>query len=252
MAATAPAADAAMTVPIAAEAPPGFLETWLERQPPSRGAATAAQEVDEDGFEVSDGLRLYLGGQERIRYMNESNKAFGKSPKKNTFYLNRLLVNADLRSDDGWRFYVEAIDARITSNDRKPTGIDRNTVDLRNAFFEVEIADTTARAGRTDLKYGNQRLISPLDWANTRRTFEGAVVSQDLDGDKIDVFVTRPVGVDDRDTDSKDHSRWFSGIYSTWNGDNGDGLDVYGLALNEQHAKVAGSAGKVGKLDVYT
>jgi hypothetical protein len=259
---TAPAATPAAVVATATSepAPKGFVEAWLERQPtaPSEHPAQRpthglSMRQDDGPIEVGDGITLEMGGQYRIRAQRESNKALGgPGPRVNTFYLSRLLAHADLRSEDGWRIYVEGIDARITSHDRPELGIDRNTTDVRNAFFGFESGDTSTRFGRTDLKYGNQRLISPLDWANTRRTFEGAVLSQDLDGDKVDAFITKPVRVDDRNTDHDDDSLYFSGIYTTWNIGEGGGVDVYGLALNETTGKVAGSAGQRGSMDVYT
>lgn len=242
--------------PYASDLPPlGFLDAWLESAPLGTRAATSAVGEEDDGsIEVGEGLKLFLGGQERLRFMREDNMSLtGTTPNVNTYYLNRLFVHADLRSENGWRVYVEAIDARISSNNRPPVGIDRNDADLRNAFFEITSGDTTSRVGRTDLKYGAERLISPLDWANTRRTFDAAVVSQDLDGDKVDVFVSKPVKVDPHNTDHDDDSLWFSGVYTTWLGDNGEGgVDVYALALNEQSDKFVGNKGQVGKMDLYT
>ena len=51
----------------------------------------------------------------------------------------------------------------------------------------------TVRGGRQELLLGAQRLISPLDWANTRRTFDG--VRGTFKGEEwtIDGFWTQPV-----------------------------------------------------------
>ena len=52
--------------------------------------------------------------------------------------------------------------------------IDRNFGDFLNGFIDYSPDDClTLRVGRQELLYGAERLISPLDWANTRRTFEG-------------------------------------------------------------------------------
>jgi hypothetical protein len=40
--------------------------------------------------------------------------------------------------------------------------------------------------GRQELLYGAQRLISPLDWANTRRTFEGGKLI--WQGERVEVW----------------------------------------------------------------
>ncbi|MBK6458582.1 MAG: alginate export family protein [Gemmatimonadetes bacterium] len=57
---------------------------------------------------------------------------------------------------------------------------DRNRGDLGNAFVELagtlSGARTAARFGRQELLLGRERIISPLDWANVRRVFEGGNV----------------------------------------------------------------------------
>jgi hypothetical protein len=53
----------------------------------------------------------------------------------------------------------------------------------------------TVRAGRQELLLGSQRLVSPLDWANTRRTFDGGRLIARADDLTADIFVTRPVPV---------------------------------------------------------
>ena len=64
------------------------------------------------------------------------------------------------------------------SQDLAPLPIDQNKADLLNAFVDVKSPDLDGnpayvRVGRQELLFGSQRLISPLDWANTRRTFQG-------------------------------------------------------------------------------
>ncbi|MBK9408446.1 MAG: alginate export family protein [Gemmatimonadetes bacterium] len=56
--------------------------------------------------------------------------------------------------------------------------LDHSRGDLGNAFVELagtlSGARTAARFGRQELLLGRERIISPLDWANVRRVFEGA------------------------------------------------------------------------------
>lgn len=261
----APAMGSSPAVTLAAtldDAPPvGFLDAWFEAPPPARRAAELpAAPASGEPMDLDDGLTLEIGGQERLRWQSENNKTFGNAlPRGNDFWLNRLLVHADLRSDTGWRLYVEAIDARIQGMERRPIGGDRNHADIRNAFFQYDMGDTSVRVGRTDLKYGAQRLVSPLDWANTRRTFEGAVLTQDLDDLTFDAFITKPVVVDFNDFDHDDDSLYFSGVYGTWMIDETDGVDLYALALNETTSRsyVTGIAAppittRRGTSDTYT
>lgn len=213
-------------------------------------SAQANQELGDSGWSWG------WSAEERVRFHREDNKAFGGTmPQNNTFWLNRFRVFGDLENtEDGIRVHAELIDARITGNERPPLGIDRNDLDARNLWVEFDTSDdTSVRLGRTDLQYGAQRLVSPLDWANTRRTFEGVLVKQKFDGGQYDAFITKPVVLDRHNSDHDDDSRYFSGIYSTWDlGDDGDKLDAYALALNEETSKITSGTGRVGKLDIYT
>ena len=247
-------------------ATPVLVGPWQRFQEQREAEYAAAIEASAQGsgragapydFEMGKGWELELGGQIRVRGAAEKNKTFGaRTPDGNTYGLSRILAHAEVRHESGWRAHFEGIDARIYGNEYPPLGTDRNTADIRNLYVGFDNERTSARVGRTDLKYGAQRLISPLDWSNTRRTFEGGVVSQRLGEDnsaKIDAFITRPVVVDDRDPDRSDHSRWFSGLYSTFDVSEETGIDVYGLALNEEtKGKAIDSSGRPGTFDVYT
>src|SRR5690606_12152179 len=93
----------------------------------------------------------------------------------NDFLLTRLRLYSDWRANEYFRVYVEGITADETGNSLyTPRGIDVNYGDLLNALIDLSLTDEfILRAGRQELLYGNQRLVSPLDWSNTRRTFEG-------------------------------------------------------------------------------
>lgn len=213
-------------------------------------------------YELDEGWTVDIGGQYRLRAQKDTNYgAPVAAHNRNSFYLSRLFVHANIKSNSGWNLYTELVDARIASNDLAPGGGDRNELDLRNLYMGYSEGDTSVRIGRTDLKYGVERLISPLDWANTRRTFEGVVAQQKFLGGVVDAFITRPVTIKAHKLDQDNSSNWFSGIYSTWDlGEEGtDGLDVYLLSLNEQSNKffelvppAPGVPGPIRGRDIYT
>jgi len=204
-------------------------------------------------IDLGDGWSLGFGGQIRYRLMSENNKSLTKtSPKNNDYNLVRTRVHADLRNENGLRFFVEGLDARIHGNSRPPIGIDRNNFDLQNGFVEWDAGEQTFRFGRMELQEGAQRLVSPLDWGNTRRTFDGGMITLEHSLGTTDIFVTRPVMVDPRDMDNRITDRWFSGIYNTTKLDNGDGLDVFVLALNDTDDIFTANDGSVGDRDLYT
>lgn len=126
------------------------------------------------------GWMFSLGGEERIQLKNEIGGANGRlNGKDNNYQLLRTRVYGDLWYSDKVRVYVEYLDAQSYNQDLPPLAIDQDHSDLLNAFVDVKLGSINdnpiyGRIGRQELLYGSQRLVSPLDWANTRRTFEGA------------------------------------------------------------------------------
>jgi len=81
---------------------------------------------------------------------------------------------ADYRVNHRLRFYAEGLFAESTFQHLAPRRIDKNFGDFSNAFIDFQINDNLLfRAGRQNLVFGAQRLVSTLDWANTRQSFEG-------------------------------------------------------------------------------
>lgn len=201
------------------------------------------------------GLTLSYGGEIRHRYMNEDMRlrplAPGQVPGRSTYDLYRWRQYVDLKWGQDVRVYVEGIDASIFNNELVVTGIDKNRWDIQNAFVDVKFAERDDkpvyfRVGRQELLFGvpssvspGQQVISPLDWANTRRNFEGfRVLSKGTDWD-VDLFAVRPVNTAnptgptggrpaagpaaavlkyDNMFDESDYSRWYSGVYSVYRG----------------------------------
>jgi hypothetical protein len=182
-----------------------------------------------------DDWLLSIGGEERVRYMYEINSRL--TGKFNDYTLLRSRVYGDLWYKDWFRVYVEFIDAQSFGQDLPPLAIDINRTDLLNAFVDLKVGELQdqpiyARIGRQELYYGSQRLISPLDWANTRRTFEGVKVfwhSEKLD---VDAFWVRPVQVFPNRFDAADANRQFAGAWASYRPDEHQTLDLYYLYLD--------------------
>src|SRR5262249_9565282 len=137
----------------------------------------------------------------RLRPLNP-----GQVPGRSTYDLIRWRQYLDLKYRDEFRVYVEMIDASIFNNELAVTGIDKNRWDLQNAFFDLKVLERDDkpvyfRYGRQELLYGapvpmvspGQQVISPLDWGNTRRNFEGFKLFSKGDTWDIDLFAVRPV-----------------------------------------------------------
>src|SRR5262249_34421458 len=124
---------------------------------------------------LGDDFMFTTGGEFRFRYNNEVNSRL--TGVNNTYDLERTRVYFDLWYQDKVRVFVETIDARTQNQDLPPLVIDQDHIDFLNLFADVKLGEYDSapiylRVGRQELLYGSQRLISPLDFANTRRTFQ--------------------------------------------------------------------------------
>jgi hypothetical protein len=194
---------------------------------------------------ITDWAVVDVGGQYRLREQSEWNirptaavpNILGLTGRDDDFLLQRtrLYVNAELGKRV--RFYGEMLDAVSDFEDFKPRGIEENRADIQNLFVDFVVLDPdavsgklTARVGRQELLYGLQRLISPLDWGNTRRTFEGAKLIWQGENWDVDTFWARPLRRYVKELDPPDLDRQFYGVYSTYKCLQRDKIDAYWLA----------------------
>jgi hypothetical protein len=206
---------------------------------------------------LTDDWSLTLGGQARLRFESEHNKAFGSiEPSQDAFLLQRYFLHADLRHDDWLRFFVQGKFAYVTDRDINVglAGLEDHA-DIHQAFADVTALivenRVTLRVGRQELEYGNQRLISPLDWGNTRRTFDGIRLFAALEDWRLDAFAVRPVLGDRRNLDDEDENVDFYGLYSTYKGTKELAADFYWLLLKDNNI-AANSNGDAGRRTLYT
>ncbi|HMO85640.1 MAG TPA: alginate export family protein, partial [Lacipirellulaceae bacterium] len=144
---------------------------------------------------------------------------------------------------DGLRVFAEGILADVTDdgNTYLPRPIDRNWGDFLNLFIDVGLADgVVARVGRQELLYGAERLVSPLDWANTRRTFDGARLLTAGDGWTADLFYTYVVPVVANRLDEPDYNQTFYGAYGTVAVSDNLSVDLYYLGYDDRRVAPGG------------
>ena len=209
---------------------------------------------------------LSLGGQARYRYELFNNNNFGAGPQDDDgYHLGRFLAHVDLHLGENLRSFFQIKSALEDDRVGGPRPIDADELDIQQAFVDLKVplpvgpggATVTVRGGRQELIYGAQRLIGPLDWANTRRTFEGGkVIVQFSKIHSLDVFWVRPVLVDKEEPNDGDGKTRFAGIYDTFSvpallGEKANSrLELYGLVLNRTGA--AWPTEGVGDEDRYT
>ena len=168
---------------------------------------------------LSDTAFLSLGGQVRGRWEVWEN--FNFVPENDDdFRLLRIRLHGDLHVGEHLRVFVEGKSATATDRDL-PGGrrtLDVDELDVQNAFVDWKTGvgewDATLRFGRQELLYGAQRLVSPLDWSNTRRTWDGARIILQNEAWRIDTFATRPVEIEKYELNEADNDQEFYGFYA--------------------------------------
>lgn len=184
---------------------------------------------------LGDNLLFTTGGDVRSRYQNEYNSRLG--PNNNDYHLSRLRVYGDLWFRDDVRLYAEGIGAFTTGQELRPLPIDDTGFDLLNVFADVKLLEVGgspvyARVGRQELLFGSQRLVSPLDWANTRRTFQGARLFRASEKTDVDLFWVQPVVPNPTALDVVDNNQNFAGAWVTHRPDKTHSVDAYYLMLD--------------------
>ncbi len=200
-----------------------------------------------DGLKgIADG-RLDVGGEYRSRYHHENNmRGFGLTGLDDDFWLSRLRLFSNYRMTENIRFYGEYLYADSGGENYAPRVTEENRGEAQNLFFDAKLYDSgagtiSARLGRQELLFGSQRLVSPLDWANTRRTFDGyrlTYASKELDGD---LFYTNPVNRvaatgGTNEWDSSNNNRSFYGAYLSRKDLDVGIVDAYYLGYDDQNA----------------
>ena len=195
---------------------------------------------------INDCWTFSTGGQFWSRYMHEHNSRL--SPNNNDYTLLRTRAYGELLYGDTLRFFGEFIWADSFGEDLNPLPIDVNRGDILNMFveanlFEYEGHNVYARVGRQELLLGSQRLVSTLDWANTRRTFDGVRIFRQGKQWDFDAFYTKFVPPQPNDFDTADNNRDFGGAWLTYRPEKGHFVDFYYLyADNDRNVAQQGIA----------
>lgn len=201
--------------------------------------------------------RLSLGGEFRVRIESETNKGFGATePANDTFQLYRYFLHADVRYGDVFRVFVQGAVVHDEDRDLAFRGIDENIADVQQLFFDLRVCGgqerpVILRVGRQELLYGNERYVSPSDWANTRQRFDAVKLFWAYPDWTVDMFYAKPAVVQRRQRDRYDEDFDFYGLYVTYTGIPRHGLDLYAFAVDHTGALVNPN-GRAGDKSTYT
>jgi len=253
-----PAAPPPSAVPPAPAVRPAYRELRFEedwsalRDPEALASRDLFDPLKHVPLTDDGSVWISFGGQLRERVEAWSGFDFGAPEDDDeVFLLSRLLLHADLHLGPHVRVFVEGKSALSTEpfvfgGVRR---LDSDTLALQNGFLELRGAlpgaDATLRLGRQELRFGRQRLVSPLDWANARRTFDGASLALAAGELRVTAFATQPVRV--RRYERNDHGTGhaFYGVHAQarpW----ADGplrVELYAYGLGRDDVVFEGTAG---------
>lgn len=206
-------------------------------------------------FNEEGSVYFTFGGQVRSRVENFSHFGFGgAATDDDTYWLNRFRLHTDLHVTEYFRAFVEG-KSSLSTDRRLPGGkraIDVDELALQNAFADFMLPDpesgkpfVTIRPGRQELVFGKQRLVSPLDWVNTRRTWDGIAAIVDGSDWSISPFWTQFAPVKKYDFNSSRQSIQFFGIHASGRIPSAAlAVDLYWLGLGRDNAAFNGTAGR--------
>ncbi|MDT8398501.1 MAG: alginate export family protein [Pseudomonadales bacterium] len=193
-----------------------------------------------------------FGGHSSVRIENWRNFAFA-APAVNTdsFLLQRYVVHADWHVGEHLRLFSEFKHADVSGRElpggKRP--VDKDSTELQQLFFDVNIplgADNSSlilRAGRQEFSFGNQRLVSPLPWANALRQWDGLAGIYKVQQWEIQGFYSQFVPVEQRGVNSTDHDNQLFGVYATQKLGAQSGMDYYWLGIDRKNRSFNGSQG---------
>lgn len=217
--------------------------------------------LNEDGS-----LWASFGGSLRLRYEAWDNFNFGAGPAGVTtddgFLLTRVRAHADVHYGEDFRAFVEVKSAH--TGDRRLAGgrrtLDSDSADLQQGFVDFKLGadedySLVLRPGRQMLLLGSQRLVSPLAWSNTLRTWDGVSAILEGEGFQVQGFWTyfAPVqkySFNDGDLDIQLYGAFLSGKGSV-GGDEPEwvqGYDLYVLGFSNDGSTYNGTTGHEDRL----
>jgi hypothetical protein len=192
--------------------------------------------------------RITLGGQIRTRAEYRDPTSYANTlaaTRTDRLFLTRIRLNLKFSLTDDIDVFVQPQDERQWGQEPSVLYDDKN-FDLHQGFVEVRNLlgePLSFKAGRMELSYGDQRLVSPLDWSNITRAWDGAKIRYAPQNFWIEGFYTvirdplspTPAGAIPPLTNAPlaatgaAHDQDFMGVYFSYVGVANHEFDAYGF-----------------------
>ncbi len=171
--------------------------------------------------------QITLGGQIRFRAEYRDPVAYTNLPASlddDDIYLSRIRLNLRFSVNDDLDVFLQPQDQR-TFGDETSVLSDETNLDVHQGYAEMRnlgVEGLTLKVGRQELSYGDQRLVSPLDWSNIARAWDGIKVRYASGAFWVDGFAT----VIKEGTGAEDDQDFY-GLYTSYGGVEAHEFDLY-------------------------
>lgn len=200
------------------------------------GGVTEPVRADEGAIIVSGQLRERVTYQSAPEYDREAEAA-------GWFWTQRASMSLETAITPNLRIRATLLSALIEGGEAD-SPIERNLIDLQEAYVEIGPDDAFIRLGRQELRLGSQRLLAVRDGTTVRRTWDGvyAVVRSSMA--QVDAFALRLVEVepDGIFNDGRDEGRDIAGVQATVPAPIGKLDAYYILARSSERRTIEGVA----------
>jgi len=147
---------------------------------------------DNENYYLSFGFWI----RERGEYV--SNPNWSDKPAGNAYLMQRYFLHTDLHFGERFRFFGELATSLVDGRNGGPRpGLDEEKMYVHQGFVDLGLWKSghnglTLRAGRQEMAFGSQNLVSTRDGRNIRRSLDGARLTW-VKGDwTVDLLAARP------------------------------------------------------------
>ncbi len=189
-------------------------------------APLTAQQGDGNVTVQASGIEsLTIGGQLRFRADQRDPITPVTGMEADSSQSARLRLGVDAKLNSNTQVFLQLQGSIMADGDGQGVAsagsVHQAYGKMTNLFEMVD-----AQIGRFEMKYGNQRMVSPLDWSNTGRAWDGLRLSRTGENYSVDLFTTQPVA--DQGAPAGATNQEFHGLYFEYDMEQFQ-LDLYGF-----------------------
>lgn len=139
-----------------------------------------------------------IGGEVRFQYLWFKNAGWGDEPAdSNGYVLNRYLAHVDFHAGKQFRTFIQ-LQSSLVNGKLATSPVEENPLEIHQAFADILLgerknASLLIRAGRQELSYGSQRLVSVRELPNNRQSFDAVKSVLKLELYQLDLFYSHYV-----------------------------------------------------------